>query len=115
MTDILLLHQIEWTIVSVGLNAKAAAPYRDLCLATGGAFLNASVSPPSSSASKRFLGEVQRAHARKSASGKEAARIEEGVRKDREAARLAYERSVANGTAQRFAWYTALPPPPKRK
>ena len=115
MTNILSSYQIEWTIVSVGLNAKAASPYRDLCLATGGAFLNASISPPSSTASKRFLGEVQRAHARRTVSGKEAARIEEGVRKDREAARLAYERGVANGTAQRFDRYTALPTPPKDK
>jgi hypothetical protein len=109
------VNQIEWSIVSVGLNAKAADPYRDLCLATGGAFLNASSSPPSSVASKRFLGEVKRAHARTATSGKEASRIEEGSRRDREAARLAYERGVANGTAQRFDWYTALPPSPKDK
>jgi hypothetical protein len=96
---------VEWTIVAVGLSSKAAAPYKDLCLATGGAFLNASGSAPTSAASKRFLSEVQRAHSRGSGA----------ALADRVAAKRAYERGVAEGTAQRFEWYAALPPPEDRK
>ena len=96
---------VEWNIIVIGSSSTAASHYRDLCIATGGAFLHLTsrtpTDPTRNRAASKFLESVATAHSKdKRAADEEAT-----------AARRAYEKQVASGASRKFDWYAALPPP----
>jgi hypothetical protein len=111
-------YRIEWTIIVVGMdkNDTAHSLYQDLCLATGGSFLSLNNGERSSYyrdkedfqrqyESKKFLDNIAKAH------GSDARAREKVAQENRDK----FAKKLQGGSAEKFEWLDALPPPPHKK
>jgi len=92
---------IEWHIVVLGKDVGGQREYESLAGATGGSFLSIDTFREESPDVKGFLNAI---HA-----------SSQGDQEARRRRQHGYELEASKGTAQRFEWYKALPPPGKSK
>ena len=94
-------YDIEWHIVVLGKDVGGQREDESLAGATGGSFLSIDTFREESLDVKGFLDAIQASS--------------QGDHEARRRRQRGYELGASKGTAQRFEWYKALPPPGKSK